>query len=189
MVGWAARTLAVVCLVVTTVSWHPRSHAEAGELAVTVGLGTLLNSTTVSTGEVFTVAPELMGAIRFGLDDFFQVGLSTMVGVGISPDHDAGLVTQTYAEVYAFLDVFTWVPYLVAGAGVVFRQPSPEEIEAPGVGGARADLGVHLGFGLDYRPERDWSVGAQLRYVLLVSDLSRSAPTLDVAATLTFYLD
>ncbi|TNF37680.1 MAG: hypothetical protein EP329_02515 [Deltaproteobacteria bacterium] len=161
-------------------------RAEEGELALSLGAGAWLGSMTVDEAEVFSVAPTGVVAIRYGLDDFWQIGGSLSSGVALSGDHDPGFLGMAHAEVYYFLDVVTWVLWGVGGVGVVARDAHPDVL----AGEASApvfDASAVVGVGLDYRPAREWSVGAAFRYQLVLTDLDRTAPTAHVALMYTLY--
>ena len=164
------------------------ARAEAGELAVSLGAGAWVGAATVGDREIVTTAPTGLVSLRYGLDDAWQLGGSVAVGVGLSGDHDPGLLGLAHLEAYYFLDVITWVLWAVAGVGVLARDAHPDALA-----GTDSALGLDasavVGLGLDYRPERTWSVGGVVRYELVLTDLDRTAPTLHAALAWTLYFE
>lgn len=168
----------------------PAARAEEGELALSLGAGAWLGSTTVDDQEVFSTAPTGVVALRYGLDDFWQIGGSLVAGVALSGDHDPGLLAMAHVEAYYFLDVVTWVLWAVAGAGVLARDAHPDVLSAAATGSKPGfDASAVVGLGLDYRPEREWSVGVTFRYELVLTDLDRTSPTAHIALTFTQYFE
>jgi len=180
------RHAAFLLSLTSAVALTSSAHAEEGELALSLGAGAWLGSVTIDDAEVFSVAPTGMVTIRYGLDDFWQIGGSLAGGVALSGDHDPGFLGMAHVEVYYFLDVVTWVLWGVAGVGAVARDAHPDVL-AGDSSGPVFDASAVVGLGLDYRPAREWSVGAQFRYQFVVTDLDRTAPTAHVALMYTLY--
>lgn len=165
------------------------AHAEEGELALSVGPALWLGSTDLAEGAVTSVAPLGFAALRYGLDDYWQIGGSIAAGAALSGDHDPGFVGLAHAEAYYFVDIITWVLWAVVGVGVLARDVHPDLAADPERAGPAFDLSVTFGLGLDYRPARAWSVGASFRYQVVATDFDRTSPTGVIALTWTSYFE
>jgi len=185
-----SRTLrcALILSALLTATAPSAARAETGELALSLGAGTWVGSATVGDSEIVTTAPTGVVALRYGLDDFWQIGASVAAGVGLSADHDPGFLGLAHLEAYYFVDIITWVLWGVAGVGVLARDAHPDVLA--GTASAPAlDLTAAVGLGLDYRPDRDWSVGGVFRYTFVLTDLDRTAPSAHLALCWTWYFE
>jgi len=183
------RRLGRLALALTTLALSAApAHAEEGEWALSLGPGAWIASTTVGDEEVATVAPTAHLAARYGLDDFWQLGVAVDAGVALSAGHDPAFVGMAHLQAYYFLDVVRWVLWASAGVGALVRGAHPEVLLGAQTG-AGVDLSAVVGLGLDYRPARDWSLGLTARYHLVLTDLDRTAPAVVLAVAWTTYLD
>ena len=182
----ASTALAVAALLVALAP--TAVHAEEGELAWSVGAGFDSTLTLASHGTVARWTPRIGGGVRYALDDFWELGGALAVGVGLGGGPRAEPVFHLLAEARYVIDALQWVPYLCAGAGLLVRGDGPDAYAGPGSGPA-FDATLHLGFGVEYRPSRDWSVGAVARYHLALPDPTRTVGPIDVFLSASFYYD
>lgn len=155
---------------VLTVGSPSPASAELGEWGLTLGAGAI-----GVDGETLTVAPTLSFALRYGLSDFWLVGV-TLDGGPTFRDGLDGAFTLLSAELGYAIDIVTWVPRLTLGVGGL----------ATFADEGRVDLAVSAGLGLEYREARDWALLFSGRYHYL--------PTADASAFslsfgLTFYFE
>lgn len=142
---------------------------------------------------VFSVAPRYatMIAAADGTDDIHGVGLSFGYRYGLT-DFWTLLADATYAffpaevEHLSFvrvgatytIDALEWVPWVgLAVGGYVLPDAD-----------SRFDGGASVGVGVDYRPQRGWSVGVDVWYHALFTHLDRTPATLTVGLRLSWYL-
>jgi hypothetical protein len=158
------------------------AHAEASEWAVSLG-GFYRGLSTDSDGDGagYLHGAGAHGAFRYGLDDFWQLGASLEAGVSFGAA-DPGFIGAAALELHWIVDIVTWVPYLTVSAGALARAPS-------GDAGFRLDALVGIGGGIDYRPERAWSVGLSARAEFPLTDLAQTPVTYVVALSWTTYFE
>ena len=179
ILAWAS---AAVCLAPAP-AW-----AEEGELAWSVGASTTFTiSPLTSTTDVTRVAPMLRGAVRYGLSDFWEIGGELQAGVGLGGGLAVEAVSHLLLDVRLTLDALTWVPYLCAGGGALFRSDGPAAYV--GGSGPAFDATLHIGVGVDYRPRREWSVGLVYRQHFVLSDLANNTGPMDITVMASFYSD
>ncbi len=58
-----------------------------------------------------------------------------------------------------------------------------------GIPGPRFDATAHLGGGVEYRPDRSWSLGLVFRYHATLTDLTGTVGPFDLSVTYSFYSD
>lgn len=158
---------ALVALALLAAASHTRpARAEAEESALTLGpLFRGLSETAPGADAAFRPAFGLEARYRYGLDDFFQVGLA--LDLGLAPD--PAFVGALTAELHYVIDIVTWVPYVSVGLGTLVRDA------VPGATAARADLLATIGGGLEYRPARDFALDLHGRYELALTDFDRTS--------------
>ncbi|MFO0751031.1 MAG: hypothetical protein U1F43_35960 [Myxococcota bacterium] len=105
--------------------------------------------------------PGIAAGLWYGVDDYWQLGASAQLGVGLPSPGDPGFLGSVALEARYVLDIVEWVPHVTAAVGALFD----------GVGDGRVDVLAGIGGGLDYRPERDWGFGIDLRYDFILTDL------------------
>lgn len=146
------------------------AHAEAAESALTLGpLLRGLTETAPGAEAAFRPAFGLEARYRYGLDDFFQVGLALDLDLTTDP----AFVGALAAEVHYVIDIVTWVPYVSLGLGALVRDAVPTSADTTSA--PRADLLATLGGGLEYRPARDYAFDLHGRYELVLTDFDRSS--------------
>ena len=158
------------------------AHAEADEWAVSLGgFYRGLSTDSGSGGAGYSHGAGAHGSFRYGLGDFWQLGGTLQAGVGFGAG-GPGFVGVASFDLHWIVDIVTWVPYLSLSAGALTRAPSP-------AAGFRLDASVGIGGGLDYRPERTWSVGFAARAEFPLTDLARTPVTYFAALTWTTYFE
>lgn len=180
------RTLATlgVCMMMTL---GGPAHAEEGELVGTFGGGVLLSTHGLNGSTIARIVPYADGGVRYAVSDFWEIGGMARVGGGLGGGQRPELVAQTFFEARFIIDALTWVPFLAAGVGLLIRSDGTRAWE--GHAGPQFDATAHLGGGVEYRPERGWSLGLAFRYHATLSDLSRTVGPFDLAITYSFYTD
>ncbi len=188
--GRAARVAAVTVALVGF-AWGPRAaRADQGELALSLGLTTLQVSASglsdgagaddLSAGRLGFLAH---AGLTYSLTDYWQVAGLVEGGAGLLGGPDPEGLFQVLVDGRFVLDALTWVPYLTAGGGLLVRTLGPDAYYDQGAPRPRLDATIHVGLGVDYRPRRDWALGAVARYHVVLTDLART--TGPVALTLT----
>ena len=179
-------------LVALTLAWvalaPSPARAEEGELTWSAGLGNLLTIEPLDDATVTRYAPLLHGSFRYAFTDFWQFGGALRGGVSVGGGRRIEAVGQAFAELRLLIDALEWVPFIAAGTGVLFRSDGPKAYIAAGEG-PQLDFTVHLGGGVDYRPQRDWSVGLVVRYHFALTDLPNTTGPIDITAVVSFYSD
>lgn len=89
---------------------------------------------------------------HFTIDDFWQLGAS---GEWMFPLDDGGMAGSVRADVRWLLDVLTWVPFIEASVGLHGQLDATTD-------SMQFNLMTLGSLGIDYRPERDWSIGARV---------------------------
>jgi hypothetical protein len=130
---------------------------------------------------VFTTGDDAHGVglavgYRYGLSDFFTLLVDGGYAVlPAEPEHFAFVrVGATYT-----IDALEWVPWLGLALGG-YVAPNPD---------ARLDGGASAGVGLDYRAQREWSVGVEVWYHALFRQLDTVPAVLTAGLNLTWYLE
>lgn len=134
-----------------------------------------------SPDDVTVHAPGIAAGCWYGVDDYWQLGGSLQAGVGIpvpSASADLGAVASVAFEARYVLDIVEWVPHATAAVGALYD----------GVG-ARVDLTVGLGGGIDYRPDRGWGLGVDFRYDFVLTDLTGVGTAFHAALTYSSYFE
>lgn len=132
--------------------------------------------------------PLASGGVRYAVDDFWELGGFASAGVGVGGGLRPEGLAQLAFEARYVIDALTWVPYLCAGVGGLLRSDGPGAYDGLAAGPA-IDLTAHAGFGVEYRPSRDWSVGAVARYHFALTDLARTIGPIDFVISVSFYRD
>ncbi len=163
------------------------ARADAEEWKLSLGVGAANTSSTVEEQEepllTFT-APSIEVSAIYSLTDFWQIGLTTSWGPTFGHSEGMSHALNMNLEGRFILDALTWVPYLSFGSGGWARETFEE-----GSRQWRFDASVFGGFGVDYRPQRDWSVGLLARGHVMVTDLERTVGPFDAQLLLSIYLD
>ena len=165
----------------------PHALANAGEWKLNVGLGVAntSSSTTGSEESIYTVtAPTVEVGGVLSLTDFWQIGVAANWGPTFGDPHGTTHTLNVNLEGRFILDALTWVPYLAFGVGGWNR-----EIGNSGTREGRLDASVFGGFGIDYRPQRDWSIGFLARGHVLVTDIDATIGPFDAQILGSFYFD
>jgi hypothetical protein len=177
------------CAALAVLGAAPTARAERGELQLAPTLGVATWDTRLPAGgSVSRLA--VVGGLELGyaVSDFWQIALTTRGGPALLGDPRVELGFLASLEMRYVIDAVTWVPYLCGGAGVLVRSLGPDAYA--GGQGPAADLVLHLGLGVDYRPARAFSIGAAIRYHLAVTDLVRtSVGPLDAAFRVAVFFD
>lgn len=150
-------------------------------------MGVANTSSTIAGQDepLFTItAPSVELSAFNSLTDFWQIGLTTSWGPTFG--HTDGMTHSLNANLEGrfILDALTWVPYLSFGVGGWARETFDE--------GSRAwtlDASVFGGFGVDYRVQRDWSVGLLARGHMLITDTHETIGPFDVQLLFSLYFD
>jgi opacity protein-like surface antigen len=171
--------IAVACLGVCVIDTSAR--AEYDEWAVSFGPSYRGLSEAWDDTTVFRSAPGAMVRVRYGVDDFFQIGASLEANLALATDASTlGPIGAAFFEVHYVVDIVTWVPFVSAGIGGLVRTSVPND-------DTRFDLALMVGGGLEYRPERDWALGFTGHYDFVVTDFERAdAFSLALVYTLFF---
>lgn len=179
---WCAVVLGLGVAGVASAAGSPAARAEADEWAVSLG-GFYRGLSTASDldGAGYSHGAGAHGAFRFGIDDFWQLGGTLQAGVSAGAG-DPGFIGSVSFDLHWIVDIVTWVPYLSVSAGALARAPSPDA-------GFRLDAVVGIGGGIDYRPERGWSVGLVARAEFPLTDLAQTPVTYFAALTWTTYFE
>ena len=181
-------SLATACLA-GLVAGSPGARAEADEWTVSLGAfyrGLSTHDATAGAGYINALGAA--GAFRYGLDDFWQLGGSLHAGIalgtppGASGASSIGFLGTASVELHWVVDIVTWVPYLTLSAGALARAGGPTD-------GVRLDALVGVGGGIDYRPDRSWSVGLVARAEFPVTDLARTPVTYFATLTWSTYFE
>jgi hypothetical protein len=178
--GLVASTVAM--LVVASSS---RADAEAGEWGLSLGPSVLgASETGPDSDTALRLFWGLQGRIRYGLDDFWQLGGS--VDIGVSSPH-AATGSTVLAEIHYVIDIVTWVPYVSFAVGGRLREAIPTGVvEATETA---FDLILAFGAGLEYRPARDYALGVSGRYELLPTDIDRTDFAFQTGLNLTLFFE
>lgn len=143
-------TLTASALVVGAPS---QASAELGEWGLTLGGGVL---GVEGADDTLSLAPTLSFALRYGVSDFWLLGLTLDGGPAFSDGLD-GASTLLSAELGYAVDIVSWVPRLTLGVGALATWS-----DTP-----RVDLALSAGLGLEYREDRDWAILFSGRYHFL----------------------
>ena len=169
----------------------PRTAALAAAALAAVVL-TLPTAARAGEGEhAFTLAPRYAAMLgpdedahgvglafgyAFGLSDFFT--LIADAGYAVLPAEVEHLAWVRVGATYT-IDAIEWVPWLGLAVGG-YLVPDAD---------ARFDGGASVGGGIDYRPQRSWSIGADVWYHALFAHLDRIPATLTAGLRVTWYLE
>lgn len=164
-----SRTLLTVTASALVLGSSSPALAELGEWGLTLGAGAL-----GVDGEALTVAPTLSFALRYGVSDFWLVGV-TLDGGPTFRDGLDGALTLLSAELGYAIDIVSWVPRLTLGVGGLATLADE----------SRVDLALSAGLGLEYRESRDWALLFSGRYHYLPT-ADASAFSLTLGLTLYF---
>ncbi|MGM0574322.1 MAG: hypothetical protein ACQEXJ_01125 [Myxococcota bacterium] len=165
----------------------PPAAAEKGELTWMTGVGQLTLVTEDLPDTVTRHATLVHGGARYAVTDFIQVGGLLRAGVGYGEGLDPEPVGQGLVEARYLIDALTWVPFLAAGFGGLYRGDGPDAYA--GGEGPTWDVTAHGGIGVDWRPERRWSLGVVARYHVSLTELGEALGPFDVAVTFALYRD
>jgi len=157
---------ALAPMLVAAPSGTARAEADEWALSLGAGLRGLIEAPTEDAESASRYAVGLTSRLRYGIDDFWQAGVSIDLGLTID---DAAFVCSLLAEAHYIIDIVSWVPHLTVGVGALVRDGTPSNA-GPAL---RTDLVVSIGGGVEYRPERDFAIGLSARYELVPTDFSR----------------
>ncbi len=157
---------ALVPMLAAAPSGTARAEADEWALSLGAGLRGLVEAPTDDAESNSRYAVGLTSRLRYGIDDFWQAGLSVDLGLNVD---DAAFVGSILAEAHYIIDIVSWVPYLTIGVGALVRDGTPSSAGPV----LRTDLVVAIGGGVEYRPERDFAIGLSGRYELVPTDYSR----------------
>jgi len=183
---------ALVALIALVASFN-QARAEADEWGVSLGPSVLGVSESLPNAQA-DAQPDtqalrlfwgLEGRLRYGLDDFWQVGGS--LDLGVASPH-AAIGATALAEVHYVIDIVTWVPYVSFGFGMALRTSVPKAQAGAGAETA-LDLVLAFGGGLEYRPDRDYALGLSGRYMLVPTDLDRTDLAFQTGLNLTLFFE
>ena len=162
-------------------------QANAGEWKLSLGLG-LSNESTTIEGEdealLLVTAPTIEVSGVLALTDYWQLGLTANWGPTFGHSEGVTQTLNTNLEGRFVLDALTWVPYLSFGVGGWARERFIDTTST-----WRIDASVFGGFGIDYRPQRDWSIGFLARGHVLVTDPEGTIGPFDAQVLGSFYFD
>jgi len=167
-----AKTLTAAVLVLIALQSTAPAAAAEDEHALTVG---------PRYAGVFATDEDAHGVglslgYRYGLSDFFTLLVDG--GYAILPAEVEHLAFVRVGATYT-IDALEWVPWLGLAVGG-YVAPDPD---------TRLDGGASVGLGVDYRPQREWSVGLDAWYHALFRQLEEVPAVLTVGVNLTWYLD
>lgn len=171
------------CLSVSLLFGAGAARAESGEWTLWGGLGGQWSQVGNAAGDVDDrwVLPSLEIGAVLALDDYWQIGVSCSAGPSFLGDASPEPAERFGVEARFIIDALTWVPYLSAGVAAVVHHQE--------VGAARLDGALFGGFGMDYRPQRAWSLGGFGRAWATVTGPSHTSLTLDFQVVFSFYVD
>jgi hypothetical protein len=187
-----SRPLVAALIAAAALAALPAPAARADAEAWTVSPGLLWR--TADDGRVGGWHAVGLGVgAHYGLDDFWQLGgtieAAWMPVRGDTAEDPTGLLGLARLDVRWLVDVLTWVPFVEASVGAVFRgRNAPADLGASPAS-PRLDLLVMGSLGLDYRETRDFSVGLRVGVGGLLTDLDRAGPLTRVDLVLNFHLD
>lgn len=171
----------------------PPALAEEGELLISADLAHMTGVTPVDEEtSIIRQHTQLGASAHYFLTDFWVLGLSVRGGLAYGDAPDPEGLFQTFAEAQFILDALTWVPWACGGVGMLLRSEGPGAYLGVEEGPA-LDATVHFGVGVDYRPAREWSIGAGLRWHIVLTDDTSDPTALDgpfeIGFRFTWYLD
>jgi len=162
-------------------------QANTGEWKLSLGVG-VANTSSTNTPEdepLLTVtAPSIEISAINSLTDFWQIGLTANWGPTFGHADGMTHALNVNLEGRFILDALTWVPYLSFGIGGWARE-TPAENERTW----RLDASLFGGFGVDYRPQREWSLGLLARGHVLVTDIDGTVGPFDAQILFSLYFD
>ena len=163
------------------------AHAEQGEGAWTLGGTVPIFTHPTDDASLSRVA--ILGdlGLRYALDDFWELGAVVHGGIGLGGDQRPEGIGHALVETRYTIDALTWVPFLSAGLGCLIRSDGPASWR--GVSGPRVDLTGHLGFGVEYRPERTWSLGLVARFHGVFTDIQDTIGPFGISMSWSGYWD
>lgn len=165
------------------------ARAEADEWALS--LGPVYRGLVEPAGDgertIYRSALGGFARLRYGLDDFFQIGGSLDVDLGFANDVSPyAAIAAAFFEVHYVVDIVTWVPYVTLGVGGLMRGAAPEDDHTE----LHVEPALTLGGGLEYRPARDFAVDFSGRYELVLLHPSlESMSGFSFALTYTFFFE
>jgi hypothetical protein len=163
--------------------------ADEGELRVSVGAGVLLPVTALDAETSLTrPTPILDVAAVYAITDFWQIGLALRGGVALGGGRDPEGVGHVLLDGRFVIDALTWVPWLTFGAGLLVRQDGTDAYLGSG-SGPDVDPTAHVGLGVDWRPARQWSLGAVARYHLVLTELDVTTGPVEISLFGSLYFD
>jgi len=168
--------LALPCLALLLLA--PAARAEMGEWQLALGGDYRALVLTADPDDLTIHAPGVDAGLWYGLDDYWQLGGTVELGVGLPPAGDPGFVGAAALEVRYVLDIVEWVPHLSAAIGALFVSD-----------GADVELVVGVGGGLDYRWSRDNSIGVDLRYDFALTALDDVSATFHAALVFSSHFE
>ena len=144
------------------------ARAEADEWALSIGpvYRGLVEPFDTADGEstIFRSAVGGLVRLRYGVDDFFQIGGSLDAGVGLPNDiSPVAPIAAAFFEAHYVVDIVTWVPYATLGIGGILRGAAPDDEGTE----LHLEPALTLGGGLEYRPAREFAVDFAGRYELV----------------------
>lgn len=161
-----SRRLAFVSFAFIALAAAGPARAEWQEWQLSLGTG--YRGLAIDGDRQMTVhAPGVFVGAWYGVDDYWQLGAALDAGLGLpvvsdgGPTPDPAFLGAARVEARYVLDIVEWVPHLSASVGALFDDVGD---------GARVDLIVGAGLGIDYRPARDWSVGLLGRFDAALTD-------------------
>lgn len=162
-------------------------HANSGEWKVSAGIGVANTSATVKESEepsLLVTGPTAELGCIVSLTDYWQAGLTVNWGPTFGYEEGVSQSWNANLEGRFVLDALTWVPYLSFGLGGLVR-------ELPDGNGSawRADASLFAGFGIDYRPKREWSVGFLARGHAVFTDETNPVGPFDAQIMASMHFD
>lgn len=167
---------AAVAVVLALVAYAPEARAGEEELVVAPSLG----YSVIKAGDKYGHGGALYLDVDYGLTDSWALRGTGHYSPHFVPGDKGGLLSVGglgFGLLYTF-DVLKIVPYASLTAGAVALGGADQ--------GLRWNAEISVGLGMDYLVSRSFSVGFEVRYQLLVPDITRYPFFLGVAIRLAW---
>ncbi len=173
--------------IVTMLMVMPKAYAEEGEFSLAIGTGLVI--TTLDEGHTSRdrFGPLIDLSVMWSLDDFWMLGARLQGALQLEDIDTMGGQGHLTVETRYVIDALVWVPWAAVGFGVLVEAPASAQT---GVNeGLAYDLTLHLGAGIDYRPERDYALGMSVRYHFAPLSMPEKMGPIEVGIQGSFFFD
>lgn len=180
---WFASVAALIAL--GTLALAPSDVAASeGEATVWVAADAANASDTTPAGPQFGVGAQT--GISFGVSDFWTLNLGTEAAFhpSVSPGDDqvpSLFVHNLFGGFRYNLDIFTYVPYVKLAAVAYTAAPLVD------AGGQRPAVGAKMTVGVDWRFDRNWSLGGMAELHTVSFDVGNFPSYSSVGVRLTHH--